>query len=452
MKTINKDYYFLLLIIHVLIGFVIFQFPFTAKIYSLLIIAIGLFHVFTTKDKNNEVLIICSYITGAEILLRMTEGSVFEFGKYSIILFSSIGILYHRVSNRSIVYIIYFFLLMPGVLLAYTNFAENTDARLAIAFNISGPICLAFASVYCIDMKISLERVFDVVRTVSYPIVSTVVYLYLYTPSIKNIVTSTGSNFEASGGFGPNQVSTILGLGIFTFFVLILFKSKNTLLLITNLLILVFIAFRGIITFSRGGIFTALVMILIMLVVIFNRVNKITRVKVVFLLLFGFIIGLGVWTYSSSQTNGLIEKRYSNQDARGRVKEDRLGGREVLFESEIDMFLQNPFLGVGVGRAKEVRLENIGIEASSHNELSRVPAEHGIVGIIILILLLVTPLIFYMNNKQNIFLLSFYLFWLLTINHAAMRLAAPAFIYALSLLKVTIADETKTPIHREQTL
>ena len=33
-------------------------------------------------------------------------------------------------------------------------------------------------------------------------------------------------------------------------------------------------------------------------------------------------------------------------------------------------------------------------------------------------------------------LIPFFLFWFLTINHAALRIAAPAFIYALSLIKV----------------
>ena len=83
-----------------------------------------------------------------------------------------------------------------------------------------------------------------------------------------------------------------------------------------------------------------------------------------------------------------------------------------------------------------------GIVAASHNEITRLLAEHGAFGIGALIILLFTPLVLYFNNREHLFLLSFFLFWLLTINHAAMRLAAPAFIYALSLLKVQFVDET----------
>jgi hypothetical protein len=63
-------------------------------------------------------------------------------------------------------------------------------------------------------------------------------------------------------------------------------------------------------------------------------------------------------------------------------------------------------------------------------------AEHGSLGILGLIILFLTPLILYIDNKYNIYLLCFLAFWLVTINHAAMRLAAPAFMYSLSLLKV----------------
>jgi hypothetical protein len=68
-------------------------------------------------------------------------------------------------------------------------------------------------------------------------------------------------------------------------------------------------------------------------------------------------------------------------------------------------------------------------------------AEHGSLGIIGLLILFITPIFIYFDNKQNIFLVSFIIFWLLTINHAAMRTAAPCFIYALALLKIRFDDK-----------
>ena len=74
-------------------------------------------------------------------------------------------------------------------------------------------------------------------------------------------------------------------------------------------------------------------------------------------------------------------------------------------------------------------------------------AEHGTFGIIGLLILFFTPLILYVENKFNLYLLCFFVFWLLTINHAAMRIAAPAFVYSLALLNVNFG---KVPINKKQ--
>jgi O-antigen ligase len=113
----------------------------------------------------------------------------------------------------------------------------------------------------------------------------------------------------------------------------------------------------------------------------------------------------------------------------------------------MQMFYDNPILGVGVGMNKQYREEMLGIVGASHNEITRMLAEHGLLGVINLLILLIVPIINYFSNKQYIFLISFYLFWFLTINHAAMRIAAPAFIYGLTLLKFSFDEEPV--IHRE---
>ena len=84
----------------------------------------------------------------------------------------------------------------------------------------------------------------------------------------------------------------------------------------------------------------------------------------------------------------------------------------------------------------EKRYVRTGEIVVSHNEITRMIAEHGSLGILGLMILFATPLVLYIDNKYNIYLLCFLIFWLLTINHAAMRLAAPAFLYSLALLKV----------------
>ncbi|WP_320814512.1 O-antigen ligase family protein [Flavobacterium sp.] len=438
----NTNLYIKYILFHIVLGGLIFVLPIVSKLYAILIIVVGVRYVVLNKNEDNEALYVASYIVGAEVFLRMTQGNFFEqYAKYGVMGVLFIGMFYKSFSKNSFPYIIYGLLLFPGVVMSFFSLNFDTDIRKAITFNIVGPVTLLVSSVYCYQRKISFRQIKNIIDLLAYPLIPTIIYMYFYAPSIKDVVTNTQSNFQTSGGFGPNQVSTILGLGIFLFFTKIILNSKNKKILIINVILFLFVTFRGLVTFSRGGIITGFLMILILIAFLQMHTKSTSKGKIYMLLLVGSLSLSGVWLYSSIQTGGLIEKRYANQDARGREKESKLTGRETLIESELDMFLDNPIFGIGVGKNKEYREAESGIEAASHNEISRMLAEHGSLGLIALIILLITPVLLYINNKQNIFVFCFIVFWLLTINHAAMRIAAPAFIYALSLLKISITDE-----------
>lgn len=453
MKTSESSQYIKFVIIHLLIGLLIYFVPFVSKLYAISIILIGYRYVVLRKNANNEALFVAAYIVGAEVFLRMTEGNLFEqFAKYGVMGILLIGMIYRGFSKNALPYWIFGLLLLPAIFLSFFTLNFDTDIRKAITFNIIGPITLMVSAIYCYQRKISFEQIKTIINMLAYPLMATLVYMYLYTPSVKDVVTNTESNFETSGGFGPNQVSTILGLGIFLFFVKIVLSSKTVLIRNINILFFVIITFRGIVTFSRGGVITGFVMIIIVVLLLLYYTKSQAKSKVVMLVVFGVFALVGIWSYSSIQTSGLIDKRYANQDARGREKLSKLTGRERLIESEFKMFLDNPIFGIGVGKNKEYRLETTGIDAASHNEITRMLAEHGMFGLFGLIILLMTPMVLYLNNQQNIFVFSFVVFWILTINHAAMRLAAPAFVYALSLLKVSFIDEKSTPISGQSTV
>jgi O-antigen ligase len=262
------------------------------------------------------------------------------------------------------------------------------------------------------------------------------------------LVLGTGSNYTTSGGFGPNQVATMFGLSMFIFFSRLMLESETRLLFALNLIITFLVTYRGLITFSRGGMITGFVMILILLFYLYISTKSKGKTKLNYI--FGFMVFMFIvtWNYTSNQTDGLIEKRYANQDASGKVKESQLTGREEIFTNEINSFIDNPIFGVGVAKGVEIRSEISGGDITlSHNEISRMLAEHGIFGVIDLLILLFTPIALYLDNKKHIFLWCFLLFWLLTINHAAMRLSAAAFVYSLTLIKVYLDEQPV--VHRQ---
>ena len=265
------------------------------------------------------------------------------------------------------------------------------------------------------------------------------VYLSLYTPNVQEVITGTESNFQTSGGYGPNQVATVLGLGMFIFFSRLIMDSKTKFQIIINLIIALNITYRGMVTFSRGGMITGFLMIVLLVVFLYFKSNYTGKVKLNYIIMLLVFAMLGTWAYTSFQTGGLIDKRYANQDAAGRVKASQFTGREDVAQNEINTFLKNPVFGVGVGKGAEVREDETGMQVLSHDEITRMLAEHGALGIVGLLILFFTPLFLYLENKFNMFLLCFVAFWFLTINHAAMRTAAPAFVYSLSLLNVRLA-------------
>lgn len=444
-KTLS---YFGLILIHIFIGLVIFAVPFLAKVYNISIVIIGLLYLVKNKNKNNEAIIVSAYLVSAEVVLRMNEGNILsEFVKYAVMIFMILGMFYRGFSKNAIPIWIYLLFLVPGIILSTFTLDIGTNVRKAIIFNIIGPVCLAVSSIYCYQRKMTQSQMDNVLLAMVFPIVTTLTYMYLHTPSIKEVVIGTSSNFETSGGYGPNQVSTILGLGIFLFFVRTIFYSKNNFLLLINSLLLCVVTFRGIVTFSRGGVMTGGVMILLLIIKLSMVSNAKGKAKLLVMMSFAVIALIAIWTYSSYETGGMIDKRYANEDPRGREKESKLSGRETLIETELQMFLENPILGIGVGKNREYREELTGINAASHNEISRMLAEHGSLGIFALLILLITPTTLSLINKQHLYLFPFVAFWLLTINHAAMRLAAPAFIYALSLLKIESFE--KPALHRK---
>lgn len=442
--------YLMIILFHVLIGFMGYAIPFTAKIYGYGIFLYGIYYVIKNQNRNNEALLAAAYIVGSEVFLRMTDGNpLYEISKYAVIIFVLIGMYYTGFSKGAAPYWIFLLLLLPGIILATFTLNFNTDIRKAIAFNMSGPVCLGIASLYTYRRKIPLVDVNKILLCMGLPIITCMVYLFFYTPDLREVITSTQSNFATSGGYGPNQVATILGLGTFIFLSRIILDSKSKFQLLINMFLACNIAYRGMITFSRGGMITGFLMIILLLLFLYFKSNGQGKIKLNYIFIAITILSLATWSYTSFQTGGLIDKRYANQDAAGRVKKSQLTGREEIANSEIDMFFKNPILGVGVGKGAEIRAQETGIFVVSHDEITRMLAEHGSLGVLSLLLLFFTPLVLYIENKFNMYLLCFVAFWFLTINHAAMRTAAPAFVYSLSLLNVQLGLPQKKRLEND---
>ena len=430
---------------HIVLGLLVHFVGSFVFVYFAIFLAIGTYWLVKNNDRDFQTLTLILYVVGLEVLFRMrSDGAMYDLGKYSVIYFCILSFGFIRINLKAWPYFLILILFIPGIVLTVNTFFFEIDVRKKIMFNLLGPFSMIFASLYAYNKPISLNRLNECLFAAAGPLVSILTLIIIYTPSNKDeVFSNTTSNFATSGGFGPNQMSVILGFGIFIFFIQFFFNTKDKLFSYLSLFLVFVFAYRGLITFSRGGMLTALMMVLAFCYMVFKLLNRQARSKFLGVFSLLVVLAIGAWMYSSYQTGGLIEKRYNNQDAAGRVKESKMSGREDIMETDLKFFEENPIFGVGPGIGGMMRGEDglQGIQA--HSEPTRLLAEHGMFGLIILLLLVFVPLLKYFRFRQyhHIYFFPFLIFWGLTINHAATRIVAPGVLYALTLLNVYIKNE-----------
>jgi len=146
------------------------------------------------------------------------------------------------------------------------------------------------------------------------------------------------------------------------------------------------------------------------------------------------IISVIVWNSIVSVTDGVIMKRYGFVG--GEFGENMvldLTGRAKIYKIDLNIFYDHYFTGVGPGQAVGLRkLYGYGKQVSAHTEYSRMLAEHGILGLFSLLMLIgisVTHLFTSCSKSSKFIKILFGVLAILTLSHSAMRLAMPSFIY-----------------------
>lgn len=440
----NKQTKLLMIGLHVLLALVLVYTPRSIhKIIGILIFLVGLLYVYKAKNRHEEATVVAFYFMSAEVFLRMTKAMLtWDFGKYAVIIYLLVGLLLEKKKKGvPVLFILYLLLISIGIV--YTDIPIGASYKKAILFNISGPYCLGIAAMYFYKRELSFTKLKEILWIGILPVISMVVYLYFRTPSIKEIVFKSAANFSASGGFGPNQVATSLGFGMFLVGVLIIIKFKITGSVILDYLLLFYITYRGLLTFSRGGVFTGIIafVVLFFFYLIANQ-NK-TR-GIVMLLTLGFL-ACTTWVVSTNLTGGVLTNRYLGKNTSGEDKKDITSGRTDIIKDQLTNFYEHPILGIGVASGDYGRKEKYdgAVMSTSHNEVTRLVEEHGLIGVLSLLLLIIAS--FYNFREHTVlykgFIAAFALLWFLTISHSGMRIAFPGFIYGLSLIKITEGED-----------
>lgn len=420
--------------------------PSLAFYWQLIAISYGLIDIVNTKDKSYAAATWSAYIAGMEVFIRMTGETVFwELGKYVITLFLIMGLI---VSGRPVrmTYILYFLLLLPSILIG--NYRDFAQAKEMISFNLSGPLCLAASAIYFYHLRLSGADLLKLIRALVLPVVGMIMYILIQTPEISSITFTSNSNFVSSGGYGPNQVSLLIGVGIFFIIVLRYYQvSFSGIRWLDYILVGVF-TYRALITFSRGGVLgTVLAIAVFILTGLVVGTNK----RFFNLVLTSIVItalGFFIWNYTNEATEGALEYRYEGISIRTGQQKDYSSGRLLIIRRDLNTFMNNPFLGVGPGIGKLQEFEILHWAIPAHTEWTRMLAEHGLFGLLALLILAFAPPAIIYSNPQGArpFLYAVFILSLFSMFHAAIRLSIIGFLYGLALIRPV---NGKNSIHRK---
>ena len=250
-----------------------------------------------------------------------------------------------------------------------------------------------------------------------------------------------------------NQVSTYMGaaffLSIFPFFFIKGYRKKWISYLVPGVFLLV-----GLLSFSRGGMLTALIGLLVIL--LGNLVSG--KLNYLFYILAFLIISIPITLFVNDTTGGNLLLRYQGETegtlhgSKEKTLDTYTTGRVSIFIGDWETFKSNWLSGVEVGKSRNYRVENE--MQLSHVELSRVLAEHGLAGAIAFFILMLNGFSMFKRSselKQTKYLM--FAIWIVgfaTTFHGATRTILPFIFMSLPLMVFKSAIGSTDNLHLEK--
>ncbi len=317
----------------------------------------------------------------------------------------------------------YFLLLLPSAALTIMGL-DATEARDQLSFNLSGPLALAVCAAFFHSLRFTKRELRWIYASLIGPIVSIAWIGAVMLDKAQLDEFANDSNAIGSGGFGPNQVSAVLGLGILAAVFWLVVGAGNTVASGALAVLVLFLFRQCVVTFSRGGLYMAVGGILA--AAFYLARDRRTRWRLlgaaaVILPILLFVI----WPRLEAMTSGVIGERFGDT---------QLTGRDLLIKGDLESWSENIVLGVGPGMGGPNRLKYFHV-SSAHTEYTRLVGEHGMLGLAALVLLGLMTLRNIRSAPTRLdkaLAAGMMAYALLSMVVDAMRLVSPAFAFGLS--------------------
>lgn len=414
------------IVAHIMLGLLLRAQPATATVHALLICGASVWAVFRWKPTG--ILCLAAYATGADVLWRMTGAQVpWEISKYLVVFLCLGGILrLGRRAHWSPLVLLYFLVLLPSiVVISHTYRGSIGDLTRAVSFNLSGPLALFASAWYASQLTLAPKDVRRILVGLIGPLLAIAVITFVSTQSAIDLSFTDESNLATSGGFGPNQVSVVLGLGALVGVFLAIDVHIDPWQRWVGLALVSIFGMQSALTFSRGGLYSFAIAVVPAALVLANH-KYIRKHLARFTIIMTVITATVLFPRLDSFTGGALSQRFEDTDPSHRT--------EIVGE-DLRIWWEHPIFGVGPGGA---RFERRGEFRISHTEYSRLLAEHGVFGLAAL----VTLLTIFMNQcfrpqplRTRALRVAFMLWSLVSMLHVGMRIAAIGFAFGIGCVR-----------------
>ncbi len=382
--------------------------------------------------RTHRVLYVLGYIVGCEVLWRMSEARVFwEYGKYAIVLVAAVALAaeWRRTGGRlrAITPLLLLVAIVPAIVLTILD-QSPSEAFDQISFNLSAYLALGVAGLYLWARRVNRHTAAGLLLALLAPI-GGVLFLASYsTVSQFGVDTFVGaSSWVRSGDFGANQVANVLSLGALAGIILLIILPRARAARLLVALLTIGMVVQGILTFSRGGTYSFILAGLAFGLHLLRTPGARGR----FILLMAAFVALvfgAIYPWLNDLSTGAVTARFQDLDTTGRLQ---------LAEADLLAFRDSPLLGVGLGGSTVYHEAMLGDPIGTHTEFTRLLAEHGVFGIMIIALIVWMLLKSYVANRPGLgrALSAAMAIWSLSIMaHSATRIVAIPFTLALALI------------------
>jgi hypothetical protein len=394
------------------------------------VVALLLFGHVVWSRRIERIVALTAYAALCDVFWRMTQSRApWEFSKYLLVVGSvAVVIRFVRPLTHAIAPLAFLALLLPGILRTVITLGP-TVGRAVFSDSEMGLIALGVAALAFRQLVATETDAWNVCWTMLGPLVAALAITTWATLTTVGLTFTDESNFAVTGGFGPNQVSTALGLAILLC-LLLAFQRRGPQYLAVLIPLGLWCLWGGLLTFSRGGIYSVVLAGGAMLVV--GVATRGARVRSLVTLAVAVAALFFVFASVNDFTGNTLDSRYSEGGT-------STAGRTNLALEDLRVFGANPLVGVGSGQSPLYHSGGILSGAAAHTEYTRVVAEHGALGAIALTLLVGMAFGRAMrtDDRWNRLMVAGCSAWALTtMFHAATRLGAVSLLFALGQLRV----------------